>query len=93
MLPFKYIILILANYHQYQSTCRVYEQIFVIFLILGKKTFVQSRCAKVSTHEDIITVEMYVQQGKTMNNHNFTHGQHRKNEHFWPFGGPGWGLQ
>ena len=27
-----------------------------------------------------------------MNNHNFTHGPHpgphRKNEHFWPFGGP-----
>ena len=67
MLPFKYILLILANDHQYQCTkctCRVYEQIFVLCLILGYKTFVQSRCAKVSTHEDIITVEMYVQQGK-----------------------------
>ena len=67
----------------------MYEQIFVLlFLILGNKTFVESRCAKVSTHEDIITVEMCVQR-KPMHNQNFTHGSHGKNEHFWPFGGPG----
>ena len=48
----------------------MYEQIFVLFfLILGNKTFVESRCAKVSTHEDIITVEMCVQR-KPMNNQN-----------------------
>ena len=36
----------------------MYEQIFVLlFLILSNKTFVELRCAKVSTHEDIITVE------------------------------------
>ena len=83
----------MSNYQQYRSTCRVYKQIFVLSLILGNKTFVQSRCAKVSTHEDIIAVEMYVQQGKAMNNHNFTDGPHRKMNTFGHLGALRWGLQ